>query len=263
MSQTIFAAIIPSDNHVLLLLGAASKHALPAKGLRVLVWNLHKGENLSFENDFISLSKEKDLIISQEILLNYEMKKTFSELSDDQFSTATSFLMGKDFDRTGVAIGSRVPLLNSYFLRTKNLEPITNSPKMTLFNQYPIENQTEFLTVIDIHAINFVTTKFFKEEIDRIADSIVSLNILNHPLIFAGDFNSWSEERLTILNNLKNKFKLKEASYNPDFRLTFKGHPLDHVFYSQQMELISAKADKSYQGSDHKPLELVFDIKKQ
>jgi endonuclease/exonuclease/phosphatase (EEP) superfamily protein YafD len=132
---------------------------------------------------------------------------------------------------------------------------------MTLITQYAIENQKEFLTVINLHAINFVSAKIFSEEMDHIAQVVESLNILNHPLLLAGDFNTWSNERLVILNKLKNKLSLTEAIFMPDYRLTFRGLPLDHVFYSTHLSLISAKADRFYQGSDHRPLELVFDLK--
>lgn len=258
--QVAVAVITPSDNEVLLSLGTTGKEALPSKGIQILVWNLHKGGDQDFQKDFSILSYKKDLIISQEMLLNSEMKKVFSDLPDYLFSTATSFFVGKDLTRTGVAIGSQVPAVNSYFLRSKNLEPIIGSPKMTLINQYPIENHTEVLTVINLHAINFVSARAFGEEVDRISHAMLTLKLQNRPLIFAGDFNSWSEDRVNILNNLKIKFNLKEASFTPDHRLTFMGLPLDHVFYSEHLELVSAKADKSYQGSDHKPLELIFDL---
>lgn len=261
-SHVAVAVLTPSDNQVLLSLGASSKSALPSKGIQVLVWNLHKGGDRDFQKDFALLSYKKDLIISQEMLLNPEMKKTFSDLPDYLFSTATSFFMGRDLNRTGVATGSQVPVITSRFLRTKNLEPITDSPKMTLINQYPIENQTEILTVINLHAINFVSAGAFSEEVERIAQLVISLNLLHHPLLFAGDFNTWSEERINILNNLTTKLNLTEASFTPDNRLTFMGNPLDHVFYSEHLELISAKSDLSYQGSDHRPLELIFNLKR-
>jgi endonuclease/exonuclease/phosphatase (EEP) superfamily protein YafD len=254
-------AVTPGDNDVMLSFGRAGRSALSDKQIKILVWNLHKGENQDFEKDLSELAQDKDLIISQEILLNFEMKRIFVEVPEYLFQTATSFFMGKDLNRTGVATGSQASLLSSNFIRTKNLEPFTHSPKMTLVTQYAIENQNEFLTVINVHAINFVTAKIFGEEMDHIAQVIEALNILNHPVLLAGDFNTWSQERLVILNKLKNKLYLKEATFIPDYRLTFRGLALDHVFYSSQLSLISAKADRIYQGSDHRPLELIFDLK--
>jgi endonuclease/exonuclease/phosphatase (EEP) superfamily protein YafD len=253
-------AVIPRDNEVILNLGRPGRNALASKQIKMLVWNLHKGESQDFEKDFTSLAWDKDLILSQEILLNSEMKRIFAEFPEFLFQTATSFYMGKNLNRTGVAIASQAPVLRSHFIRTKNLEPFTHSPKITLITQYGIENQTEFLTIINVHAINFVTATIFAEEMDHICQVVESLDILNHPLVFAGDFNTWSEERVVILNNLKNKLRLKEAQFSPDYRLTFHGFALDHVLYSSHLSLISAKADRIYQGSDHRPLELVFNL---
>lgn len=261
--QIAVAVLIPNDDHVLLNLGAPSSKNIPEKHIQVLVWNLHKGGDHDFEQDFGLLSVGKDLILSQEILLSPKMISLFSSLPDYLFSTATSFFIGKDQERTGVAIAAKTAAKNSYFVRTENLEPFLNSPKITLINQYPIQNRNDVLTVVNLHGINFVTTTTFNEEMERVLKTIIALKIINHPLILAGDFNSWSEERLNILNRIKNELGLNEATFSPDNRLTFNKHPLDHVFYSKHLVLVSAKADGFYLGSDHKPLELIFDLKNQ
>jgi endonuclease/exonuclease/phosphatase (EEP) superfamily protein YafD len=258
---TCHAMVIPSDNNVLLNLGNSSTESLPSKKIQVLVWNLHKGQDQDFKKDFTSLSKDKDLIVSQEMLLNTEMRGVFYELPDYLFSTATSFLIGEDLARTGVAIGSQAPVHSSQFIRSRNVEPFSDTPKMALINQYPIQNHTDYLTVVNLHAINFVTAKVFQEEMEQISLTILSLKLDNHPLILAGDFNTWNNDRLLILSDLKNKLHLQEAIFHPDHRLTFWGHPLDHVLYSTHLKLVSAKADNFYKGSDHKPLELIFNFK--
>jgi endonuclease/exonuclease/phosphatase (EEP) superfamily protein YafD len=258
--QVAFAVLIPTDNQVLLNLGSPSTKTIPEKHLQVLVWNLHKGGDQDFEKDFALLTVGKDLILSQEILLTPKMKKVFSDLPDYLFSTATSFFVGSDLERTGVAIAAKAPSLNTLFIRTVNHEPFLDSPKMTIINQYPIRNRNDYLTVINLHGINFVTAQTFNEEINRVCRVIIALKLINHPLILAGDFNSWSEERLSILNRIKNNLGLNEANFLPDNRITFNNHPLDHVFYSKHLTLVSAKAEGFYQGSDHKPLELIFDI---
>jgi endonuclease/exonuclease/phosphatase (EEP) superfamily protein YafD len=257
---SVNAALIPSDSQVILNIGAPTKLALPNKQLHVLVWNLHKGTNNSFAKDFKTLVQNKDLIISQEIYLDSKMEQIFFQSSDYMFTTATSFLMGSDEIRTGVATASTVATVNTKFLRTTNREPFLHSPKMTLIGQYPIENSTKNLTVINLHAINFVSANSFQVEIDQIYKLIVELKLTQSPLLFAGDFNTWSKERIKILNELKDKLQLVEASFIPDNRITFNSLPLDHVFYSKHLKLISAKSDESYQGSDHKPLELVFNL---
>jgi endonuclease/exonuclease/phosphatase (EEP) superfamily protein YafD len=257
------AALIPSDSQVILNIGSATKQTLPNKKLQVLVWNLHKGADKTFEKDFKILARNKDLILTQEFYLNPKMEQIFSQLSDYMFATATSFFMSSEEVRTGVATASPVSAITTNFLRTINREPFLQSPKMALITQYPIENSTEYLTVINLHAINFVTAKTFNEEIEQIDQLAVKLKITRSPLLIAGDFNTWSKERIKILNNFKDKLQLDEATFFPDNRITFNSLPLDHVYYSKELELISAKSDSFYQGSDHKPLELNFNIKNQ
>jgi endonuclease/exonuclease/phosphatase (EEP) superfamily protein YafD len=93
---------------------------------------------------------------------------------------------------------------------------------------------------------------------ERLHVTLNSLKVLGHPLIIAGDFNTWSLDRTKFFNNFKKQLNLNEAAYKPDYRITFRGFPLDHFLFSKDLKLISAKADKFYQGSDHKPLEVVL-----
>jgi endonuclease/exonuclease/phosphatase (EEP) superfamily protein YafD len=257
-----YAAETPKDDQVILNLGRPSVENLPAKNLKILVWNLHKGANKDFEKDFSTLTENKNLILSQEILLNQDMTRIFSNYPDYLFVSATSFFMGKELFRTGLATASMAPAYWSGFIRTKNLEPILNSPKMALITQYPIEGRKDLLTVVNLHGINFVSSNIYREEIERIYQVIVNLKLLERPLIVAGDFNTWSEERMNIFSFFALRLFLKEATFSPDHRLTFRGFPLDHVLYSSHFILHSAKADLNYQGSDHQPLELVFSFKK-
>lgn len=247
---------IPAEKDVLLSVGSASQNALP-KRLSILVWNLHKGANKTFTTDFLNLTNHKDLIIGQEMLLNKLMTDVFSSLTQEDFETATSFFLGKTLARTGVATASAVASSDTHFIRTKTLEPIINSPKVTLITRYPISNSTKELTVVNIHGINFVDSKSYKKEIQRIYEAIKDIPA---PLIFTGDFNSWSEEREKILDELLPKLKLHEAKFFPDNRMKFNGHPLDHFFYTDDILVIDAKVEGFYQGSDHKPLELVIDL---
>lgn len=258
--NTCFAANTPSEEQILLPLGHSTTKMLPEKNLKLLVWNLHKGENKDFKKDFSILSKDKDLILAQEIYLDANMRESFAEISDFQFLTATSFLMGKDLLRTGIATGTAALIQNAYFVKTIYQEPVLHSPKMSLFTQYKIENHKDFLTVINIHGINFVNAEIYRQELQRILDEIIKLKLEKLPLIIAGDFNSWSLERLNILNNFKAQLNVSESNFSPDNRLTFRGFPLDHVLYSHHLELVSAKAEKEYKGSDHQPLELIFDV---
>ena len=246
---------VPSDKDVVLKFGNASLESFSGR-LNILVWNLHKGENKNFSADFISLAYDKDIVLSQEMYLNPFMLSVFESFPHYLYSSATSFFYGKDLVRTGVVTSSPVEPVSLEFVRTKALEPIVNSPKITLISKYPIRFSNKYLTVVNIHGINFVDNDSYRNEMNRIVDIVKKIS---GPIVFAGDFNSWNDERDLILKEMRLKLRLSEARFNPDFRLRFNKHPLDHFFFSDDIKVISAKAEEYYDGSDHKPLELVIE----
>lgn len=246
---------VPADKDVLLSFGNASQPSLPRR-MNILVWNLHKGANDSFATDFTELGYKKDLIVAQEMQLDPFMERVFAAFPLNTYSTATSFFLGKELFRTGVTTASQVKPVSETYIRTVTLEPVVNSPKVTLITQYPIRFTDKKLTVVNIHGINFVDVPSFKKEIDRIYETIKTYP---SPLIFTGDFNSWNDERLAILKDFSVKMKMKEANFFPDNRMRFNKRPLDHFFYTEDIRVLEAKVEGFYQGSDHKPLELVIE----
>ncbi len=75
-------------------------------------------------------------------------------------------------------------------------------------------------------------------------------------MVFAGDFNTWNKERMEILNEYMTKLNMAEATFSPDFRMTFNGYPLDHFLHTKDLYIKSAKVENFYLGSDHKPLQV-------
>lgn len=244
---------IPKDSDVLTSFGKASKKALPARKMKILVWNVYKGIESAFRHEFLSLAQDRDLVVSQEIYLDPDMLDVFRSLPHFYFSTATSFYAGKEDIRTGVGnMGPVAPVLTK-FIRTERLEPITNSPKVALITSYPIAHTNNKLTVVNLHSINFVTTGSFRHELHRIYEAIKNIP---SPLVFTGDFNTWNKERKNILLEYCQKLKLSEARFSPDHRVTFNGNPLDHFLHTSDIKVLKARVDQNYQGSDHKPLQV-------
>lgn len=244
---------IPADSDVIKPLGNPSRFSLPSKRIKFLVWNLHKGSDAPFKYEFFSLGFDRDIIMGQEIYLDDNMLDVFQLMPHLLFTTATSFFDGKGKIRTGVTNASSVKPSLVKFVRTQNREPVIHSPKVTLITSYPITHSDKKLTVVNIHGINFVSTKVFRQELNRIYESIKDIP---SPLVFAGDFNTWNRDRLNILNEYKEKLGLSEAEFTPDNRLTFNGFPLDHFLYTSDIKIIGAKVEEFYQGSDHKPLQV-------
>ncbi|MDD4974766.1 MAG: endonuclease/exonuclease/phosphatase family protein [Bacteriovorax sp.] len=246
---------VPTDKDVILTFGVPSQRSL-SKRINILVWNLHKGSNDTFGTDFVSLAYQKDLVISQEMYLTPLMSMVFGSFPHYFYTSATSFFFGKILTRTGVVTSSPVLPSTIDYVRTETLEPVVNSPKVTLITRYPIRFSTKQLTVVNIHGINFVDGPSYRKEMNRIYEALKNVP---SPLIFAGDFNSWNDERYAILKELGQKLKLSEASFSPDYRMTFNKHPLDHFYYTNDIKIISAKVEDFYQGSDHKPLEVIVE----
>jgi endonuclease/exonuclease/phosphatase (EEP) superfamily protein YafD len=244
---------VPGNSDVLKSLGSPSKSALPSKRLKFLVWNLHKGSEETFKFEYLALTLDRDIIMNQEIFLDENMLDVFKFMPLMYFTTATSFFDGKERIRTGVANISPVKPATVSFVRTGTLEPVIHSPKVTLITSYPISGTDKKLTIVNLHGINFVSNNSFEVELERIYKAIKNLP---KPLVFAGDFNTWNNERLSILDRYKKKLGLSEAKFNPDGRLTFNGSPLDHFLYTSDLKIISARVDSFYKGSDHKPLQV-------
>jgi endonuclease/exonuclease/phosphatase (EEP) superfamily protein YafD len=244
---------VPADNDVIHSLGHASQKSLPNGRIKFLVWNLHKGSDDTFDAEYPVLARDRDIVMNQEMFLDKNMTTVWHFLPNFLFTTATSFFDGKEKIRTGVANISSVAPSSSEFLRTKILEPVVHSPKVVLISSYPIKDSNKKLTLVNIHGINFVSNKSFELELERIYEKIKDLPA---PLVFAGDFNTWNDYRLDLLAQYAKKLGLSEAKFIPDDRLRFNGRPLDHFLFTNDIKIISARVDKIFNGSDHKPLQV-------
>ncbi|EQC50413.1 endonuclease/exonuclease/phosphatase family protein [Bacteriovorax sp. DB6_IX] len=222
---------------------------------KIVVWNMYKGQNETWEEDFKELAQDTNLLITQEMHLNKKMEQVFKTFGDFEYNTATSFYMYRK-DRTGVATISDSPATYQKFLRTRNREPVVRTPKVVLITKYPLVNGEELL-VANIHAINFVSAEKLRRQIDSVANQIKKHT---GPVIFAGDFNTWSDKKQSYMRTINKMVGLTEAQFEgKDDRMKFRGKKLDYIFY-RGLNLKSAKVLGEVQGSDHKPLIATFSI---
>ena len=72
------------------------------------------------------------------------------------------------------------------------------------------------------------------------------------PLVMAGDFNTWSEERQAWLDTFADLHQLHAVEFDPDRRTTIFSRPIDHI-YTRGLDTVNAQA-VPVGSSDHNPL---------
>ncbi|WP_299804847.1 endonuclease/exonuclease/phosphatase family protein [uncultured Shewanella sp.] len=231
----------------------------PAKGaldrygkLDVTTWNLYKQKNDGWDETLKQLAERSDLLLLQEAQLTPELK-SFVESQELSMLLAKAFSF--DNEPIGVMNLTRESATSSCVFR--KAEPYINYPKSMLISYYSLSDNSQLL-VANIHSINFT----FGLE-DYLAQlRIVEEAIKGHqgPVIFAGDMNTWSDERFNSVKQLAKRSGLIEAIPNVDSRTRVLGHNLDHIFY-RDLELVKAESIIT-SSSDHNPVKAYFRLEK-
>jgi endonuclease/exonuclease/phosphatase (EEP) superfamily protein YafD len=226
-----------------------SDHALDPENITLLNWNIYKGQKKNWADDFRQLSDGQDLVIIQEALLNPEVTETLKKQSI-HWTMNTGFIVNDE--ATGVLTGSRVKAISSCGLRTT--EPFLRLPKTALVNKYRLSGTDKKLLVANIHSINFTLgTEVYSEQIEKLKSAIAQHQ---GPVIVAGDFNSWSESRKQIIDDMINDLSLKAVTYDSHNRVTIFGNVIDHVFYRGLVPVSSESQQVT--SSDHNPIKVTF-----
>lgn len=260
ISNSLMSAkyIIPSDNKVMIKYGDARFGALDPNSIKILVWNVYKGENGSFANDFQSLIQDTDFVIIQESYLdkktvNLVMNHTYNAGFEYRF--ATSFIYEKNSIPTGVMTGSWYLPSSTVFQRSQYTEPIIGTPKMVLITKYPIQGSKETLLVANIHGLNATNTEKFLKQVDKV---VAEIGKHSGPAIFAGDFNTRNDDRMKGVSQRMRKIGMVPTSFNPDHRMKKSDIPLDHVFYRGLQ--VRSSGVPVVGGSDHAPMVVEFSV---
>ncbi|KXF81219.1 endonuclease/exonuclease/phosphatase family protein [Enterovibrio coralii] len=219
-----------------------------AEPLNVVVWNIYKQQNDGWDSELDALSKTHSLILLQEAqskpqLLHYIEEKGWHS------NQAYAFAVNGEI--AGVMTLSEV-VPKEACAYTK-IEPYLRLPKSALYSAFPLSNG-ETLSVINIHSINFTFGIVeYKEQLEALVDAVRDVK---GPLIIAGDFNTWSEERLQVVRDALSDIGIQEASFASDERLKVFGYPLDHLFYRGLT--LQQSHSKETPASDHAWLDASF-----
>lgn len=218
----------------------------------VLNWNIYKGKRENWVTDFKRYSYKHDVVTIQEARLDDDLKSLLD--FEHQYWTLNTAFHYQD-KATGVMTASRVKPVHSCGQST--VEPFIRFPKTSLVSYYPVEGMNENLLVANIHGINFTFgVGVYKEQIEKL------YGVMKHhvgPVVLAGDFNTWSDERMQIIDDLAQRLSLDSLDYTSHNRTFVFGNAIDHVFYRG---LEPVEHDTWYvTSSDHNPTRVSFRVK--
>jgi len=222
---------------------------LDPENISFLSWNIYKGNAENWQQDLSSFAQSHDVMTMQEAMLDEELT---SLLETHEFN----WVMNTAFYLNGTAAGV-MTAANSDAIHScgfKITEPLIGIPKSTLISYYALNGSDERLLVANIHGINFTLgISSYHQQLERLHDAIKHHD---GPMIVAGDFNSWTDDRMQEVNELISKLSLSRIEYPVNNKTHFFGSAIDHVFY-RQLELVSNKVWQ-VSSSDHNPISVNF-----
>ncbi len=238
---------VANDEEMLSSLGDADRAVLDGD-FEVLVWNVYKGGEETWDADMRDIGKGFELFVVQEFFLDDDSRETFEEVgdADSEWRFASSFFDVDDIP-TGVATGSLVASAEARALRSPVVEPVLSTPKMVLITTYDLAWDEEDLMVVNVHAINFRLGGSFEAHMDAIEAAVAA-----HPgpMVVAGDFNTWSPGRHRTLEEMAERLGLSRVEPEADERGLLK---LDHVF-TRDLTVHGARFVNGLDSSDHAPI---------
>lgn len=231
--------------------GDGSSQGLNPERISILNWNIYKGQRDNWATDFRRYSRAHDVVTIQEAHLGDEMRSLLD--NGHRFWTLNTAFHYQD-RATGVMTASSVKPLRSCGQST--VEPWIRFPKTALVSYYPLEGLKENLMVANIHGINFTLgVSVYREQIENLYKT---MKHHQGPVVLAGDFNTWSDERMAVVKDLAQRLSLESLDYTNHNRTSVFGNALDHVFYRG---LEPMEHDTWFvTSSDHNPTRVSFRV---
>ncbi|CBW15935.1 unnamed protein product [Haemophilus parainfluenzae T3T1] len=218
---------------------------LAASRFHLITWNVHKGQDTGWQEDLERLSKRADFVLLQEATQHQNLST---------FSTAL-FVSSFSFNELLSGVKTFTQTQPEWYCGGGVAEPIIQIPKVASIMNLPLEKGNSLL-IINVHLINFEWgISAYQAQLKQLFSFVE-----NHqgPIIMAGDFNAWNEERLNLVNNLIKKYGLNSVALSQDERVRFLGYPLDYIFM-RGVKVVSATSEV-VTSSDHNPLLMEFEL---
>ncbi len=187
-----FSLIGVKDAHQ--VMGAPSQDEFNPKSIKVLVWNIKKGQEKGLDVDLPKFGLDRDLVLLSEGYGKPEVVKIFNSFKGFVWDFGISFLYKKDHNYpTGTLIGSKVEASEISVTHSPDLEPIILTPKAFTMGKYPIKGQKKELLAISVHGINLADHEAFVRHMDQ---ALHEIDRHDGPVVFAGDFNTRTKKRI-------------------------------------------------------------------
>ncbi|MGF1727268.1 endonuclease/exonuclease/phosphatase family protein [Photobacterium nomapromontoriensis] len=212
--------------------------------ISVLVWNIYKQQKANWRSELDKFSSSNNLVLLQEASLNTDLK---NYLDDSEWKVR----MANAFKFLNTPAG--VMNLSSVNAKTTcaylAMEPWLRLPKSALLSEFALSNG-QTLAVVNLHGVNFAMgLEDYKEQLNMLK-AVLEQHI--GPIILAGDFNTWRQARLDVVDQFAKSLGLVDVKMGNDKRIKVFGKPLDHLYY-RDLKLVMAEAPQT-DASDHNPI---------
>ena len=218
---------------------------LASSHFQLVNWNVHKGQDKGWQEDLERLSKQADFVLLQEATQHQNLSTFSTTLFVSSFSFKDLLSGVKTFTNTQP----------EWYCGGGVAEPLIQIPKVASVMSFPLE-KGDSLLLINVHLINFEWgISAYQAQLEQLFSFVENYQ---GPIIMAGDFNAWNEERLNLVNNLIQKYGLDSVALSQDERVRFLGYPLDYIFM-RGVKVVSATSEV-VTSSDHNPLLMEFEL---
>jgi len=228
----------------------------------LLSWNIEKGADADWIADLAQIAAAEHVLLIQEAALDPETQAL--PLPRD-FTSRQYFAAGYRQGNIHTGVLTASPWVASHHCALTAWEPWLGTPKATSVTRYDLDRgqvtgnsgrreargtKPNPLMVVNLHAVNFaVGLEAYIEQFVAIGEVIMTHE---GPLILAGDFNTWSEDRQEWLAGFMARHQLEAVTFSPDHRTTVFSRPIDHI-YTRGLAVIDASI-VTVDSSDHNPL---------
>jgi endonuclease/exonuclease/phosphatase (EEP) superfamily protein YafD len=237
------AADIPPDSKVLQSITDGAARTPVSTSLRLLNWNILKGERGDVWNkDIAAFAADRNVVLLQEGWQSPNVLAALQGIPGFSFTMANSFLWKGAM--TGVVSGFTYVPDALAFRRSPQREPILNSPKMSLLASFTFADGRP-LKIVNVHGINFVGPDKLKNQLDDVTEQLAGYA---GTLVVAGDFNTWNDARAQVVRDFAKALGMTEVA----FERHGTDAVLDHVF-ARGCAVEKAWVVENVASSDHDP----------